>query len=64
MVPPPFMGRNTKPANRKESMDFFKILNTFGALLAWLIVMAVLWAVGPILLKLLALMGGLHHLGQ
>jgi len=35
-------------------MDFLKILNAFGAVLAWIIIMAVLWAIGPLLLKLLA----------
>ena len=45
-------------------MDFFKILNTAGAILAWLIVVIVLWAIGPLLLKILSLLGGLHSLGS
>jgi len=37
-------------------MDFLKILNAFGAVMAWIVIMAVLWAIGPLLIKLLVAM--------
>ena len=43
-------------------MDFFKILNTAGAVLAWIIILVILWAIGPLLLKILALLGGFQSL--
>jgi len=39
-------------------MDFLKILNAFGAVLAWLIILATLWVLMPIFLKMLTLFGG------
>ena len=37
-------------------MDFLKILNAFGAVLAWIIILVILWAVGPLLLKILTVL--------
>ncbi len=44
-------------------MDFFKILNTAGAILAWLIILIVVWALGPLLIKILSILGVIHRLG-
>lgn len=45
-------------------MDFFKILNTAGSVLAWIIIFVIVWAIGPLLLKALALLGGIHSFGS
>lgn len=44
-------------------MDFFRILNNFATILAWLVVLAVLWALLPYLGKLWILLQALHHFG-
>lgn len=41
-------------------MDFLKILNAFGAVLAWIIILVILWAIGPILLKILTVLSHFH----
>ncbi len=38
-------------------MDFLKILNAFGAVMAWIIILVILWAIGPLLLKILTVIG-------
>jgi len=43
-------------------MDFFKILDRAGAVLAWIIILVIVWAIGPLLLKILALLGGFQSL--
>ncbi len=40
-----------------KSMDFLKILNAFGAVMAWIIILVILWAIGPLLLKILTVIG-------
>ncbi len=44
-------------------MDFFKTLEKAGAVLAWIIIVMVIWAIGPLLLKMLSLLGIIHSLG-
>lgn len=44
-------------------MDFFKILDKAGAVLAWIIILMVIWAIGPLLLKVLSILGTIHLLG-
>ncbi len=34
-------------------MKFFDILDKFGIVMAWLIILLVLWIVGPIIVKIL-----------
>jgi len=41
----------------RKSMDFLKILNAFGAVMAWIIILVILWAIGPLLLKILTVIG-------
>ena len=38
-------------------MDFLKILNAFGAVMAWVIIVALIWAIGPLLIKILTVLG-------
>lgn len=44
-------------------MDFFKILNTFATILAWLIIIIVLWAAFPYFSQLLQLAKSIHDFG-
>ena len=41
-------------------MDFFKIMERLGTVLGWIIVLIVILAVGPILLKILSVLAGFH----
>jgi hypothetical protein len=45
-------------------MGFFKILNTLGTILAWIIVLAVIWAAAPVVIKLFTLAQHLHQFGK
>ena len=42
-------------------MDFFKILNIAGIILAWIIVLAVVWAAAPLIIKLFAAIQTIHE---
>ena len=42
-------------------MDFFKILNIAGTILAWIIVLAVVWAAAPLIVKLFAAVQTIHN---
>jgi len=42
-------------------MEFFKILNTAGVILAWIIVLAVIWAVAPLIMKLFVIVQSVHN---
>ena len=41
-------------------MDFFKILNIAGTILAWIVVLAVVWAVAPFIVKLFVVVQSIH----
>ena len=45
-------------------MDFFKILNIAGTILAWIVVLAVVWAVAPLIVKLFAVVQSIHNFAQ
>ena len=45
-------------------MDFFKILNTAGTILAWTIVLAVVWAVAPVIVKLFVVVQSIHNFAK
>ncbi len=45
-------------------MDFFKILNTAGTILAWIIVLAVVWAAAPVIVKLFSVVQSIHDFAQ
>ena len=45
-------------------MDFFKILNIAGTILAWLIVLAVVWAVAPYFHKILTFVQSVHDFAK
>jgi len=34
-------------------MKFFEILDKFGTVMAWVVILLILWIVGPIILKIL-----------
>jgi len=38
-------------------MDFLKIMNAFGGVLAWIIILVILWAICPLLIKILTVLG-------
>ena len=42
-------------------MDFMKILNAFGSIMAWIIILMILWAIGPTLIKILAIIASMHR---
>ena len=42
-------------------MDFFKILNIAGTILAWIVVLAVVWAAAPLIVKLFAAVQTIHN---
>ena len=42
-------------------MDFFKVLNTAGTILAWIVVLAVVWAAAPLIVKLFAAVTVIHN---
>lgn len=45
-------------------MDFFKILNIAGTILAWIIVLAVVWAAAPIIIKLFVVVQSIHNFAK
>ena len=45
-------------------MDFFKILNIAGTILAWIIVLAVVWAVAPLIMKLFVVVQHIHDFAK
>jgi hypothetical protein len=52
-----------EPARAHNGKEvFIKILDTIMALLAWVVFALVLWAIMPLLLKLVALANGVNHL--
>jgi hypothetical protein len=48
------------PKERRQLMDFFKILNFAGTILAWIVVLAVVWAVTPVIAKLFVGVQSIH----
>jgi len=42
-------------------MDFFKILNIAGTILAWIVVLAVVWAAAPLIAKLFVVVQSIHE---
>ena len=42
-------------------MDFLKILNIAGTILAWIVVLAVVWAAAPLIVKLFAAVQTIHN---
>jgi hypothetical protein len=53
---------SNRRGHTKEGRSFIKILDTIMALLAWIVFALVLWAIMPLLLKLVALSNGINHL--
>ena len=49
---------------RSYPMDFFKILNIAGTILAWIIVLAVVWAAAPIIVKLFVVVQSIHNFAK
>lgn len=45
-------------------MDFFKILNIAGTILAWLVVLAVVYAVAPLITKLFVVVQSIHDFAK
>ena len=45
-------------------MGFFKLLNILGTVLAWIIVLAVVWATAPVIMKLFTVAQQLHDFGK
>ncbi len=45
-------------------MDFFKILNIAGTILAWIVVLAVVWAVAPLITKLFVVVQQIHDFAK
>ena len=45
-------------------MDFFKILNVAGVILAWIVVLAVVWAVAPLIVKLFVVVQQIHNFAK
>ena len=45
-------------------MDFFRILNNFATILAWLLVLGIVWALLPYLGKLWAFIQTVHQFGM
>ena len=45
-------------------MDFFKILNIAGTILAWIVVLAVVWAAAPLIVKLFAVVQTIHNFNK
>ena len=39
--------------NPTSIMKFFEILDKFGTVMAWVVILLILWIVGPIILKIL-----------
>jgi len=49
---------------KEEQMGFFKLLNILGTVLAWIIVLAVVWATAPVIMKLFTVAQQLHDFGK
>jgi hypothetical protein len=47
-----------------DTVDFLKILNAAFAVIAWFIVLAIIWALGPYALKMLHFVQSVHDLGK
>lgn len=44
-------------------MDFFRILNNFATILAWALVLAIVWALFPYLAQFWAFIEAVHRFG-
>ena len=53
-----------KKKERIQPMDFFKILNIAGTILAWIIVLAVVWAAAPVIMKLFVVVQSIHNFAK
>ena len=45
-------------------MDFFKVLNIAGTVLAWVVVLAVVWAAAPYIVKLYVVVQSIHNFAK
>lgn len=45
-------------------MDFFRIINALFSVIAWLIVLAIIWAVSPYALKFIHAINVVHDFGK
>ena len=62
-----WLRRSTRRRLQKERiqpMDFFKILNIAGTILAWVIVLAVVWAAAPYIVKLYVVVQSIHNFAK
>jgi hypothetical protein len=61
-----FMGGTGPLTSERRScnMDFLKIINAALSVLAWLVVLAIIWAISPYFFKLITVVQTVHDFGK